>query len=271
MTFQTGWSPTVIRRVEECQDTGSEVVAVVTNDGRGFAKFLGNKEGPHVLACEFLGTRMAHLLGLPTFDHALMDFDGVPEIVLYSGNCAMAGSTWMTRREEGLNWSGNGDDLKWISNRADVAKLVALDTWIMNCDRYRPEPRRVNRNNVFFSREGALPGLFRLVAMDHTHAFTCGRPLKPELANIGFTKNEMVFGLFPEFADFINRAEMVAACQALAAASDGAIGEEVERIPREWEVDKATREALTNFLCQRRDFLATELVARIFPQSELNF
>lgn len=272
LSFQTGWNPTVIRRVEECQDTGSEVVAVVTNDGRGFAKFLGNREGPHVLASEFLGTRMAHHLGLPTFDHALMDYDGFPEIELFKGGIAKAGPTWTTRREEGINWSGNTDDLKAIANRSDVAKLVALDTWILNCDRYRPSvPPRINRNNVFLSREGAPPGSFRLVAMDHTHAFTCGRALKTELANIDHTKNEMVFGMFPEFDGFIQRAETLAACEALANVPDEAIGEEVERIPQEWEVDAPTRQALTSFLQQRRDFVAGTLVARLFPQSELDF
>lgn len=272
LSFQTGWNPTVIRRVEECQDTGSEVVAVVTNDGRGFAKFIGNREGPHVLACEFLGTRMAHHLGLPTFDHSLMDYDGCPEIEFYNGGIAQPGPTWTTRREEGINWSGNADDLKVIANRSDVAKLVVLDTWILNCDRYRPShPPRINRNNVFLSREQAPPGSFRLVAMDHTHAFTCGRSLKPELSNIDYTKDEMVFGMFPEFDGFISRPETVAACQALADVSDDAIREEVDRIPPEWEVDSPTRQALSSFLRQRRDFLAEELVARLFPQSELDF
>ena len=128
LSFQAGWRPTLIRRVEECFDTGSDVVAVVSNEGCGFAKFLGNREGPHVLACELIGTRMAHLLGLPTFDHALVDYDGIPEIELYGGSQAAPGPAWITRREEGFTWSGKDTDLALLHNRADVAKLVALDT-----------------------------------------------------------------------------------------------------------------------------------------------
>lgn len=270
LSFQTGWNPTVIRRIEECYDTGSEVVAVVTDQGRGFAKFLGNREGPHVLACELIGTRMAHHLGLPTFDHALMDFDGIPEIELHGGRKAKPGPTWITRREEGFNWGGKDSDLALIANRSDVAKLVALDTWILNCDRYRPDPRRINRNNVFFSREGAPSGRFRLLAMDHTHAFTCGASLRSDLTKIDRVKEEMVFGWFPEFEGFVQRSEMMAACEALAAVADDIIREEVARIPEEWEVDPTSRQALVDFLSQRRNFVADELVARLFPQSELD-
>lgn len=271
LSFQTGWNPTLIRRVEECYDTGSDVVAVVTNEGRGFAKFLGNREGPHVLACELMGTRMAHLMGLPTFDHAVIDFDGIPDIKLYGGNQAVPGPAWITRREEGFPWGGKDSDLALLANRWDVAKLVTLDTWILNCDRHRPHPRRINRNNVFLSREGAKSGQLRLVAMDHTHTFTCGRSLSSDLAKIDSVKEDMIFGWFPEFADFVQRAELVTACESLAAIPDSAIREEVERIPQEWEVDAPIREALLTFLRQRRDFVAEGLVARLFPQSELEF
>ena len=162
------WQPTKIRRIEETYDTGSEVVAVTTDAGRAFVKLRGNKEGPHVLVCEFVGTRLAARLGLPVFEHGTMHYDGTPAIEFPSGNQAEKGTAWITRREEGIPWSGITDDLRLLANPADLALLVAVDQWTRNCDRYRPEPLRVNRNNVFFSRTNAPEGRFRLIAMDFT-------------------------------------------------------------------------------------------------------
>ena len=265
------WQPRKIRRVEHCDDTGTEVVRLVTDVGVGFAKFLGNREGPHVLACELMGTKLAALFGLPVFDHAVFEYDGFPEIRLYSGGIAKPGPAWITRREEGSTWSGKEEDLKLIANPEDLARLVVLDTWTRNCDRFCParHPPRINRNNVFFSREGAPDGLFRLLAMDHTHTFTCGRQLTPALAQIDCVKDEVIYGLFPEFLKVMKRADLVSACETLAVVPDAAIKNVVAAIPQEWEVPADVRDAVVKFLGNRRDFLAPDLVARVFPQGEL--
>ena len=44
---------------------------------------MGNpKEGPHILACELVGTRVAEWLGLPTLDYGVMDLT-VDDAVAY--------------------------------------------------------------------------------------------------------------------------------------------------------------------------------------------
>jgi hypothetical protein len=264
------WRPTLIRRVIESMDTGSEVVQVVTNDGRAFAKFLGSvKEGPHILACELVGTRLASLMGLPVLDWVLLTYPGKPEIVLNSGAKAQAGTAWLTRRVDGVTWSGHEDDLKYLANPGDLIKLVLLDQWTRNCDRYRPQPRRVNRNNVFFMREGAPEGRFTLMAMDHTHIFTCGGPLTRDLARIATVRDETAFGLFPEFETHLKRPDAVAAVEAMATIPDDTIKAVVASIPHDWQVDEPIRAALVEFLLQRRSWLAQEFVSRLFPQGEL--
>jgi hypothetical protein len=243
----------------------------MTDIGPAFGKFIGNSEGPHVLAAELVGTRLAALLGLETLDHAVIDYDGVPEITLAEGRSAQPGPAWLTRKEERVDWSGEREDLDLLCNPADVAGLLVLDTWTRNCDRYCParQPPRVNRNNVFFSREGAPEGRFRLVAMDHTHAFTCGRELTPALTKIDVVKDETIFGLFPAFHEFIRPSDLHAACQRLGAISDAAIQAVVAAVPADWQVDAATRVALCNLLSSRRDFVAGDLPTRVFPQLEL--
>lgn len=263
------WNPTKIRREIEALDTGSEVVQVETDAGRAFAKFPGGGEGPHVLACELVGTLLAELIGLPVFDWVLLDYPGVPEITLSKGAKAKAGKVWLTRRVEGFPWGGHEDDLKYLANPEDLAKLVLLDQWTRNCDRYRPEPRRINRNNVFFMREGAPAGRFILVAMDHTHILTCGGELTPRLARIDLVRDATQFGLFPEFLPHMKRADTERAVTAMNAISSDAIRAVIHSIPSDWQVETPVREALLNFLIQRRDWLGKDFVSRLFPQGEL--
>jgi hypothetical protein len=46
----------------------------MTDAGKAFVKTLGNPEGPAALISEWIGTRLAAWLGLPTFDIAIVDY-----------------------------------------------------------------------------------------------------------------------------------------------------------------------------------------------------
>jgi hypothetical protein len=266
------WQPRLIRRVVAAKETGTEVVEIVTDHGPAFAKFLGNREGPHVLAAEYLGTRLAAAMGLPVLDWSTLEYDGFPEIRLPSGGLAKAGSAWCTRRVEGFVWSGIAADLKEIENPADLAKLVLFDQWTLNCDRYRPLPPpnfRKNLQNVFFSRESETRGKMRLMAMDHTHILTCGSPFRGDLARIGRVRDETAYGRFPEFMEWIRREHAVAAVEAMNSVEADEIRAIVREIPADWEVEEDHRRALIDFLLDRRNWLSAEFVTRLFPQGEL--
>ena len=128
---------------------------------------------------------------------------------------------------------------------------------------------RVNFGNVFLSRQNASPGKLRLVAMDHTHILTCGRPLSPALAHIDQIKNPLRFGLFPGFVAHVTWARALAARRRLEAVAPEASRQIVARVPREWQVDAPTREALRRLLTQRKDWLIGSFPASIFDQPEL--
>ncbi len=248
-----------------------------TDAGQAFAKLLGGNEGPHILACELVGTQLAALLGLPVLDWVLLDYAPPPELKFKSGAEARAGTAWITRKVNGFVWGGDKADLQYIHNQPDIARLVLLDQWTRNCDRYRPPPRlRVNQNNVYLCREGAPAGKLVLMAMDHTHILTCGAPLGRDLAKIDFVKDATAFGLFPEFEDSIRREEGIirredaaAAADTLAAVSDQALHDIVSTIPTDWDVAAPVRAAMEDFLRQRRDWLANRFVNHLFPQGEL--
>ena len=68
----SAWQPQTILRFIQSIPTSTNVVRVDTDAGEGFLKALCNPEGPHVLACELVGTLLAEWLGLPTLEHALV-------------------------------------------------------------------------------------------------------------------------------------------------------------------------------------------------------
>jgi hypothetical protein len=53
------WQPTTVRRFIKALETATGTVIVETDQGEGYLKPLGNPEGPHVLACEWVGTQLA--------------------------------------------------------------------------------------------------------------------------------------------------------------------------------------------------------------------
>jgi len=120
-------------------------VHAITNGAAVFAKFVGNPEGPHVLAAEVLGIECAKLLGIPTFDHCIADFAAaeVAKVELKTVEetaslPAQAGAAFVTRLHDGDPWDGREEALRQITNPEDVAGLVVLDTWIRNRDRCSP-------------------------------------------------------------------------------------------------------------------------------------
>jgi hypothetical protein len=264
------WKPKRILRFVQAHHSGSEVLQVETDSGRAFAKLLGGKEGPHVLACELIGTRLAGLLGLPTLDWTLISYPGIPELRLHSGSLAAKGTCWLTRGVRGMTWSRRGEDLKLISNPQDIVKLVLMDQWTRNCDRYRPgQPPRVNLGNVFLSRDKSPTGQLQLMAMDHTHIFTCGRPLTKELLRIDLIKDVTAFGVFAEFEPFIRFSDAERAIVALKSVTRDQIQAICSELPDDWDVPASMRAILADFLCQRQDWLTETFVPRLCPQGEL--
>ncbi len=252
------WAPRTIKRFIESIGTSTNVAHVETDQGEGYLKALGNPEGPHVLACELVGTLLAEWLGLSTLDNAIVRVSEDDEIPFAKGGRALPGPAFITRRELGFSWGGDEATLHKLTNPEDVAKMVVLDTWIRNCDRYRPGPKpRINRDNVFLAWEaGQLRGL-ALKAIDHTHAFTCGRSLTSRLHAIDDVRDETVFGRFPEFFPFLQPRAIEAAAERLGHMSQHDAAEFVARVPDEWEVAEPIRLAWTNLISDRAQFVAT--------------
>ncbi|HZZ29675.1 MAG TPA: HipA family kinase [Pirellulales bacterium] len=276
------WHATVIKRFNQSYPSSACTAQVVTDAGIGYLKALESPEGRHILACEFVGTCLAEWFHLPTFDHTVIEVDAeVIEIPFFDRNNkqvgkASNGPAFITRGEAGDSWSGKAEQLKKLANPHDISRLVVFDTWTLNCDRYCERPLgqegkpRVNRNNVFLSEE-APSGQFMLKAMDHTHCFTCGGELTTRLRRDDKIKEPRVFGLFPEFRQFLDQDAVQHAVPALQKFNQTVIQEITGRIPDKWEVSAAIRKALDDLVVGRAAFVAETIFAKLWPQADLGF
>lgn len=214
------WCPTTFIQFDRGHATSMDTARIVTDAGPAYIKAMGNRQGPHALACELVGTQLANWFGLPVLTFALINVDAdVDEIPFASGGYAASGPAFVTHESRKHDWSGTDDELKLLVNPGDIAKLVVFDTWTRNEDRFPPDPsvRKPNLDNVFLEEIIERKTLsFRLVAMDHSHCFTSGAELTKRIAFIGSVKDDRIYGLFPAFVPFVTQAGVEVALNRLA-------------------------------------------------------
>lgn len=266
MTTAGTWQPRVVEQVRFTLDTSMGTARVATDAGDAYLKALGNRQGPHLLACELVATRLAAWFGLTTFDAALLTLpvDGI-DIPFLRGGKAMPGPAFVTRALPGFTWGGSEAELERLENVNDLSRLVVFDNWVLNCDRHPPDltTRRPNYDNVFLSSEPTQDGRWRLVAMDHTHCFTCGRDLTPRLADIGHERDERLYGLFPAFIPRLRGAVLEWCRSRLRELEPAFVQAVLDTVPREWEVSTAALSAWKALICHRARFTADMLIDRL--------
>lgn len=258
---QISWNPTKFKRFVKPIETSTGPSQIVTDAGEAIIKALGNKEGPHALAREYISIRLANWFGLPTFEHAILKVLPEDEIPLGKGRTALPGPAFVTKYQRGGGWSGSEKDLKSVENLEIITKLIVFDTWILNVDRHPPENigRRPNYANVFLSEENASHGKYRMIAMDHSHCFVAKKDLTPAINNIEHVKDNRIYGVFPAFIDYIKRGNFDNAIAKLKSFSLIDAYNVIEDIPKEWQVTSKTSESIKEFLFDRAKFLVESL------------
>ncbi|MGC4068586.1 MAG: hypothetical protein QM784_28835 [Polyangiaceae bacterium] len=244
-------------------DSSARTARVWTDRGAAYVKAMGNpKEGPHILACELVGTRAAEWLGLPTLDYGIMDL-GESDVLAYSDSEAPSiGPAFVTRAIQAHTWGGDGGALVAVENPEAIAGLVVLDTWIVNRDRYCQRGNETIRNvrNVLLTGEGASRSRVRLIAMDHTHCFTYGQELRSaKLSRIDVVKARQVLGLFDEFRPFVSRQRIATFSRRLSTFDRATAIELTQGVPSAWGWDTDVAADVQNLLSEHARFLAEEI------------
>ena len=270
------WKPTTLTRFVKAFPSSGHTALVETDAGLGYVKAMGGSEGLHTLAAEVVGTQLASWFGLSTFDWAIIEIDEIDEIPFHDKNGnkvgqAVPGPAFITRAEQGTQWSGGDRELKLLVNPQDISRLVVFDTWVLNCDRRGPtDPvtnrcRKPNTDNVFLSAE-APAGEFLLKAIDHTYCFTCGREWTRKLSQVDIIRDSRVFGLFPEFRACLDRPTVVQAATHLTRITPADVAAMIQQIPREWGVSSEARTALVELVVGWAAYVADTIEAQLWPQ-----
>jgi len=193
-------------------------------------------------------------------------------IPLGRGGHAQPGPAFVSREVVGHPWGGTSAELDLITNPDDISRLVVFDTWTANCDRHPPDTttRKPNRDNVMLQQNPTCPEKLMLIAMDHTHCFTCGHDLTARnLTPIDRIKDSRVYGLFPEFQDRLQRAAIARTVSRLNELNRNDVSSVVNSIPPEWEVDPQAREALGAFILRRARYVAEHVMTELEPHLPL--
>jgi hypothetical protein len=123
------WRPTTFVRFQQALGTSMGTARVVTDTGPAYIKPMGNPEGPHSLACEWVGTRLAQWFGLPTSEFVITWLDAsVDEILFLTGGFAACGPAFVTRAMRGLCRSGESDEL-YIRAMSYNAGITQQEFW----------------------------------------------------------------------------------------------------------------------------------------------
>ncbi|MCW5777203.1 MAG: hypothetical protein KIS87_12265 [Phycisphaeraceae bacterium] len=254
------WRPTRLIRVVKSFDTSMGTTKAKTDASVGYLKALGNRQGPHALASEYLASSLAWWFGLSVPPFAILDLPADACFVLPRGVRTQPGPAFISRHVPGRTWQGSEAELRGLVNPTDVTRLMVFDTWVRNCDRHPPdlETRNPNYANVYLADTDNAAAC-RLMAIDHTHCFDAGRDFSERLSEIGKVKDERTYGLFPAFAPLIDPGELQWCKSLLRSVTREQVEEIVARIPREWEVDARAGAALVGLVHARAGFVADRI------------
>lgn len=262
------WQPTEVLRVIEPIQSSTCVVRVATDLGVGFLKGMGNPAGDESLAMELVGFELAAAMGLIVPPFAIVELVDLPVITIRHTRLAF-GPAFISKDIKGSPGDPCGVFLRKLANPEDVAKLIALDTWIRNYDRCPPadclDPAP-KWDNLFFAPKGRK---FEMVVIDHTHAFVEG-DLQTGLTNSYFEDDSRVFGAFPQFLPFVNEASLREAAVRIRAIDGRTIQQIVAEVPLPWGPTNAVRDRWCDALIARGQRVEDYLIAGLVKQQQLD-
>lgn len=246
-----------------------------TDAGDAYLKVRGNPRGEHVLVAEYVGTRIAALMGLPTLDVAILTLEACDRIDLGSGCHSKPGSAFATRELRGHAWGGDGDELDAVENQEDFALLVVTDTLLLNPDRFGPRTSapdevvgRSHPDNVFIAAGGSgRPP--RLIAMDFTDCLTSGAEITTRIARIDRIRDEGLYGLFSEFKPRMTKERIDRAVARLGRVTAAAVDRIVGDVPVDWDLPPRVRISLVEMISARATWLADTIGVRLASLCQL--
>jgi hypothetical protein len=242
-----------VQRVVKLFPSHSRPARVLTDAGPGYVKGLFSPSGSDSLAAELVCAELATLIGLSVPPFAVIQNSEI-EVPMLDWHTHMGVPLFFSSEiENALTSDGSDTFLKKLDRPADVAKLVMFDTWVRNRDRFNTTPsggQSYNRDNLLF---GPAPnGRLRVQPIDHANCFVgTGGTFEGGMHGAEVFDDKTIYGLFPEFAPFMNSTYVAEAAEAILAVSEAAVREIVNSIPVQWGVLHPQRERLVEVILER--------------------
>ena len=251
------WQPTALVEFVRTVDTSTLPAIVETDAGQAVLKHPANPQGPTTLANEWIARRLAADFGMSVFDATIFSYAGDLDIPLKNGDAPPA-PCYLTRFVPGSAWTGDPSELDEVDDAGDVTRLILLDTWLRNRDRFFPGRLKSQSNlaNVFLAASGRSAGRRTLVAMDFSHAFTRTGEWTLGLRDPAAVEDAAIYGLFPDFIPLWNASMLEEARAFWRTLSRARVEGIVAEVPREWIPDPETPAALVDYLLARAAHLA---------------
>ncbi|WP_397581182.1 HipA family kinase [Sphingorhabdus sp.] len=262
------WQPTYVDRVIETFPTSTRVAKVKTDAGIGFLKGLGNPSGSQSLAMELVGSELAVQLGLFVPDFAVFDLAEI-EVPMQDHGPMSFGPAFISRENKCITSDGTNLLVSKLANSDEIALLVMFDTWIRNLDRcpppdyMDPTPRR---DNLCFAPIGQK---LKLMVIDQSHCFVEGQ-LEDGLGGSEFVNDNRIYGLFPEFVQYIREASLRRAAAAIESVDAVTIAEIVNSVPMAWGPTQAIRDCWIDRIISRQAKVPTFVINALLVQAQLD-
>ncbi len=259
------WQPSRIERVIETFATSTRPAKVTTDQGVAILKGMGNPAGNSALACEVVATELANAIGLRVPNFAIIQLN-LP-IPMRDHGIMQQGPAFASSLLRGQTM-GAKSLYQRLTRPGDIAKIVFLDSWIRNEDRFPPEGSFAtsgNLDNLFFTPAGRK---FDLVALDHSHCFTLG-DLCEDIGTPEVRDDTRVHGLFEEFGLFLTEAHVLSAAAAVRGVSMQQIEDIINLLPEEWGIGRACRKRWADVIGHRARLVAQALTDELVNQRRL--
>ncbi|MBZ0265247.1 hypothetical protein K8I28_11310 [bacterium] len=248
----TSWSPSKIIMVEKSiSGAGTHPFEVLTDTGRGVIKVPGNPQGTDSLISEFLGTSLAKAIGLQTFPFSLLNLSA-GAFQFSRGSDSKPGHGFISKFEKGIVWDGSSRVFERLINFEDITKLLVLDTWVCNFDRYSSDiggKEHRNYDNVFFKHQSS--DRLQLIAMDFSFALT-----RSTLLDV-LVDDTHIYGNFPEFKPYFNDSVCSICLKTIKNFSRISLETIINKMPVDWNIDQGLKDKVVEFLEERAAFLAS--------------
>ncbi len=255
--------------------TQSQAALVDTDCGEYVIKAMNNRDGPPVLIAEWVGSMAARWLGVDIPDFAIVELNDVVDVRLDDDEREVAapGPCFGSKLIEAAGWNGDAGALEAVENQSMIPAIVALDTWLINLDRFCRNAdgtaRFNNPGNLLLGTKDAGKGKFRIVAIDFGYAL--GGPLwnARRLSAIGTIRDDTIYGCFPVFQPYMQRHWVEAMTARLREFDEDVARSFLADVPSEWGLSSSAGDAVVEFLKRRAGHTAEKFDDMIHEDDRL--